>query len=175
MSTILVAAILVGAVVAICLLLISISNKQKFRKMNTLLNHFSQLGTLYGLSFSSQEVLNNNIIGLDGINRKLLFVTQKDDASFDDYVVSLSEVKNCTVKKHYGNIAPGELKNKKLGTFLERVTLHVELQNGKDPVEISFYNHIDNNIYQLADIEKKAERWMQIIQQMLKSSLKKIA
>jgi hypothetical protein len=143
--------------------------------MNQLLNRFSELGTAHNLSFSSQEVLNNCIIGLDGINRKLLILTQIDNTLFDDYVVDLDEVKNCTAKKHYGNIKPGDLKNKKLETYLERVALHFEFHNGKEPIEVAFYKHIENNVYHLADIEQKAEHWKQILTKMLKTSVKKIA
>jgi len=87
MSTIIVAAILVGAVIVIGGLLISVADKQKVKKRNQLLNRFSELGTIHNLSFSSQEVLNNSIIGLDGINRKILVLSQIDDALFDDQVV----------------------------------------------------------------------------------------
>ena len=175
MSTIIVAAILIGAIVAICLLLISIANKQKHKQMNQLLNRFSELGTSHNLSFSSQNVLNNCIIGLDGINRKLLALTQIDNTSFDDYVVDLDEVKNCTIKKHYGNIKPGDLKNKKLETYLERVSLHFDFHNGKEAIEVPFYEHAENSIYHLEDFEHRAEHWKQILTKMLKGSIKKIA
>ena len=175
MSTIIVAAILVGAIMAICLLLISIANKQKNKKMNQLLNRFSEFGTAHNLSFSSQQVLNNCIIGLDGINRKLLVLTQIDNTLFDDYVIDLDEVRNCTVKKHYGNIKPGDLKNKKLETYLERVALKFEFNNEKESIEVTFYNHIDNSVYQIAEIEQKALHWKQILTKMLKGPLMKSA
>ena len=88
MSTILVAAILVGSVVAICFLLISIHNKHKREAMNNLLKHFSQLGTENNLSFSSQEMLNNCVLGLDGINRKILVVT-KEDNFYGSFIIDL--------------------------------------------------------------------------------------
>jgi hypothetical protein len=173
MSTVLVAAILVGTVIAICLLFITITNKQKARKLNQLLNRFSELGTSHNLAFSSQEVLNNRIIGLDGINRKLLVLTQNDNQSFDDSVVNLDEVKNCTVSKIYSHINYGNVRNVNLEKYLERIVLHFEFTDIKDTVEIVFYSHIDNTIYQIEEMEQKAVYWKQILTKMLKDSIKK--
>jgi hypothetical protein len=175
MSTIIVSVILVGSIIAVCLLLISVAKKQKNKKMNQLLNRFNELGIVYNLSFSSQEFFNNTIIGLDGINRKLLVLEQTSNTGFDDYVLALDEVKNCTIMKHYGNINPGDLKNKHLETYLERIVLHFEFKTGTEPVEVGLYNHIDDNIYCLADIQRKAQHWQQILVKMLGGASKRIA
>jgi hypothetical protein len=168
MSSIIVAAVFTGVIIAICLLVIAIANKQKEKKMNQLMKRFSELGTAHNLSFSSQEVFNNSVIGLDGINRTLLILTHMDNISVDDYVVGLDEVKNCTVKKYYGNIKPGDLKKRKLQTFLERIALRFEFNDGKDPVEAALYNHTDNHGHHPGNIEKKARQWQQILSKMLK-------
>ena len=171
MSTVLVAAILVGTVIAICLLFITITNKQKAKKLNQLLNQFSKLGSSHNLAFSSQEVLNSSIIGLDGIKRKLMVLTQIDKHLFEDYVVNLDEVKNCTVNKIYSHVNYGNFKKVILEKHLERIALRFEFTNLKDPVEIAFYNHIDNNVYQIEEMEQKADYWKQILTKMLKDSL----
>src|SRR6478672_107713 len=103
MSTLFVATILVGSVVAICLFLISIHNKHKREAMNHLLNQFSRSGTENNLGFSSQEVLNNCVLGLDGVNRKILVVT-KQDHDYTSLIIDLNEVKSCVVKKMFGTI-----------------------------------------------------------------------
>jgi hypothetical protein len=164
MSTILVAAILVGSVVAICLLLISIHNKHKREVMNNLFKHFSQLGTENNLSFSSQEVLNHCVLGLDGINRKILVVT-KEDGFFSSFITDLNEVRNCSVKKIYGTIKVGDLKNHKLDQYLQKIVLHFEL-NRKPPVEIVFYKNFDNHVYETKELEQKAKHWEAILSKM---------
>ena len=173
MSTIIVATILVGTVIAICLLLIAIANKQKIKTMNQLLDRFSRLGTTHNLCFSSQEVLNKSVIGIDGIRRKVLVLTQVDDTSFTDRMLDLEEVKSCTLKKHYVNINAGDAKNKRLEAHLETVSLQFGFFDEKDRFEIVFYNHIDNNIYQLPGIEEKANHWQQIFTKMLGKPLQK--
>jgi hypothetical protein len=174
MSTIIVASILVGAVIVICGLLISVADKQKVKKRNQLLNRFSELGTIHNLSFSSQEVLNNSIIGLDGINRKILVLSQIDNSLFDDQVVDLNEVKNCTVKKYHVNIEADDAKNKRMEAYLEKLVLHFEFYTENEPVEVVFYNHIHHNIYHLADIEQKADYWRQILTKMLRRSVERV-
>jgi hypothetical protein len=120
--------------------------------------------------FSSQEIVNNRVIGLDGTNRKVLILTQIDTASFDHYVVNLDEVKDCTVKKHYGNIRYGGSKE----TYLESVSLHFNFHNKKEPIDMPFYEHIENNIYHAEDFEQRAGHWKEVLTKMLNGSLKKV-
>ena len=83
MSTIIVAASLVSVIIFISLILVSINNKQRQKRVTELLDHFSKLGTENNLSFSSQEILENCIIGLDGIQRKLLILKKIDEHEYD--------------------------------------------------------------------------------------------
>ena len=167
MSTLIVAAIIIGTIIAICYLLITIANKQKNKRMNTIMKQFSRLGTNYNLSFSSHEFLGNVIIGLDGINRKLLIL--EIDSMLRNKVIDLNEVKHCTVKKYYGSIKPGGLKSNKIESFLEKVCLNFELHKGMESNEIVFYNHIDNHAYQLSVLEQKATHWKEVLTKMLKA------
>ena len=174
MSTLIVVAVLIAAIIAICMLLLSIANKQKNKRMNKILKQFSQLGTHYNLSFSSQEVLSNVIIGLDGINRKIL-ILEVIDTSFNDHIIDLNEVKHCTVKKYYGNIKPEGLKHHSLESFLEKICLHFEFLNGRESKEIVFYNHMDNHTYQLSVLQQKALNWKDSFEKMLNVHVNKIA
>src|SRR5690348_8572319 len=99
MPTLLVSIILVGAVVAICLLLVWLDKKQKRKAMHQLLQTFSRTGSNHNLWFSSQEVLKDRAIGLDGIHRKILVLKRIDNLSFESFVIDLNEVKSCSVKK----------------------------------------------------------------------------
>jgi len=167
MSTLLVAAIIVVSIVSICLLLIGVHNKHKREAMNNLLNHFSQLGTQNNLSFSSQELLHDCILGLDGMNRKILVVTKKDD-SYGSFIVDLDEIQKCTVKKIYGTIAAGGLKTGKIEEYLEKISLHFELRR-KPSIEIVFYKNLDSHIYEAQELERKAKHWEAILSKMQKS------
>lgn len=172
MSTIIVAAILVGSVVAIFLLLISIHNKHKREAMNSILKHFRQLAVENGLSFSSQELLHHSILGLDGVNRKILIVT-KEDNYYSSFIIDLDQVKTCTVNKIYGTIKAGDLPKNKMEQYLEKITLHFEV-HGKAPAEIVFYQNFNNHIYDSQELEQKAKHWEAILSKMQRP-VKKIA
>ena len=164
MSTILVAGILVGSLAAICLLLVIIHNKHKREAMDSILKHFSQLGTENGMSFSGQELLHHCILGLDGVSRKILVVT-KEDKHYSSFIINLDEVKTCMVKKIYGTIDAGELKTHKLEQYLERIVLHFKFQT-RPPAEVVFYQNFHNHIYELPELEQKAKHWEAILSKM---------
>jgi hypothetical protein len=164
MSTIIIAAIIICSIVSVCVLLVSIHNKEKRIAMNNILKYFNQLGKENGLSFSGNEFLKNCIIGLDGLNRKLLVVT-KEDGYYGSILIDLKLVKNCSVKKIFGSINRGGLKSNKLEEFLEKIILHFEIYN-KPSVDIVFYTHFENHIYESIDLEKKARHWETILSKM---------
>jgi len=172
MSTLIVAVIIIGFVAAICLLLISIHNKHKREAMNNLLKHFSQLATENNLIFSKQEVLNTCVVALDGTNRKILVVT-KEDSFYGSFIIDLDEVNICTVKKVYGTIKAGDLKDDKLDQHLEKIVLQFTLDN-KPSIEIEFYHHYHNHMYEMPELVQKAKQWGAMLSKMLKP-LKQIA
>lgn len=166
MSTIIVAAILVGSIVALFLLLASIDNKQKRKRLNQLRHRLSQSGSNNNMTFSSQEILKHSVLALDGLQRKLLVLNEIDKDKFDDFVIDLREIKTCFVKKHYGNARPG-LKKIRPELYLERIVLRFEFNNAKQPIELLFYRHILDNVNQLEELEQKAKHWEAILSKML--------
>jgi len=168
--------ILLSAAAFLCYgLLTAIRNRQKRRKMKRLLDYFSRLGSKYELTFSSQEVLRNCIIGLDGVQRKLLVLNGTNSGSLTEYVIDLNQVSNCSVKKQYGRIHVNGLRKRKLEHYLERMTLHFRFLLEKQPADISFFKQAENNISELRTLEDKAEKWKAILSKMLPVSLKKSA
>lgn len=165
MSSLIIAAILLGFVAAICLLLIGIHKKNKQEAMNKLLNQFNQLATENNLRFSSQEILNHLVLGLDGINRKILVVTV-EDKNYRSFLIDMREVKNCSVKKIFGTIKAGDLKHHKLEQYLEKIVLNFELYR-EPPVEILFYRNIVNHIYEMQELEQKAKHWETVLFKMI--------
>jgi len=136
--------------------------------MNNLFRHFSQLGTQNNLNFSSQELLHNCILGLDGVNRKILVVTREDNF-YSSFIVDLDEIKKCTVIKVYGTIAAGSLKAGRIEQYLEKIALNFEL-HGKPSIEIVFYKNLDSHIYEAQELEQKAKHWETILSKMQRSA-----
>jgi hypothetical protein len=107
MPTIIVAVILICLIAAVTLTLIAISNKDREKNTLKLLNLFSGVAMQTNLSFSSQEILDNALIGLDGIQRKLLVITKIEDDKHDSLLIDLNDVKSCNMKKLYKNVNVG--------------------------------------------------------------------
>jgi len=175
MSTLIVAAILLGIVTGICLLLITIDKRVKQKHMNQLLYRIQALGAKHQLTFSSQELLKNYVIGLDGVHRKLTVIHAPDTTKCDAAVVDLAEVKRCSVKKQYGTISGGALKQQKLDSYLEQIVLCLELKDEKDTVEIPFYQAIANHAGESLELEQKAKRWEVILSKLVDTPVQKTA
>lgn len=143
--------------------------------MKRLLDYFSRLGSKYNLSFSSQEVLRNCIIGLDGVQRKLLVLNGINKGVLTEHVIDLNQVANCSVKKQYGHIRVNGLRKRRLEQYLENMTLHFKFLPEKPPTEIPFFKQAEDNISELSELENKAEKWKVILSKMLPVSLKKSA
>jgi len=175
MSTIIVAAILISVIVSISLFLVSINNKHRQKKTTELLNHFSKLGTENNLSFSSQEILENCIIGLDGIQRKLLILKQIDEDNYDSLLLDLNEVKSCSKKKIYRSVNIGTTKREKFDNHLDKIVLAFEFTDNRQPIHILFFESIANHIFTMSELEQKAKKWEVILSKMVKHNSKKIA
>jgi len=173
MSTIFVAAVLVGIVAAICFLVVRLDKKQRRNALNQLLHAFHKAGSERNLTFSSQEMLKDSIIGLDGVHRKLLVLERTADGVLKSFVIDLNEVKSCAVRKAYGTTSGGDQGAGKPEQYLQTISLHFKLDDGP-PADVFFYKHFENNIYQMAELESKAKHWEVVLTKML-SPMKKAA
>jgi hypothetical protein len=172
MSALIIAFILVGSLIAICFILIMLHNKHKRQATNDLLKFFSQAGTENKLSFSGQEVLTNGVLGLDGIQRQVLFVA-RENTGYSTTIIDMNEVKNCSVKKVYGAIETNGLKNNQPEHYLERIVLNFDIEE-RPSVEIAFFRHFENHIYETLELEQKAKHWESVLSKM-KPSLKTVS
>jgi hypothetical protein len=175
MSTVFVAVALLGFIVLVTLLFTTIEKRKKRASMNQFLNRFIELGSLNNLTFSSQEILKDAAIGLDGIHRRLLVLYGNHETTFRHRLFHLSDVATCSVKKQYATVnAPGS-KNNTVDQYLEKIMLRFEMKSGEEPVEVNFYHHVTCDVYEIKDMAEKAKHWEAILSKMLKSPLKAVA
>lgn len=175
MSTLIIIALVVGTILLVCWLFIAIERKRKRKEQHQLMHQLSEAGSANSLSFSSQEILRRNIIGVDGLHRKLLVVTVMDDGRCDGVVIHLDQVKNCCVKKHYGPINADDMHLKRLEDHLQRVVLQFELNTGEPPIAVTFYDQADNPVHECGELERRARDWETILSKMLKAPAQKRA
>jgi hypothetical protein len=174
MSTIVVAFIIIAVIIAVCYFLIYTTKRHAQKKTGKLLLLSSETGSKYNLSFSSQEILKNRVIGLDGISRKLLVIEHNTDEN-DYTIIDLQDVKSCAVKKNYISVNMGDEKNKKMEEFLSAIVLQFNFRNGKEPFVLPFYESIANHVYEMKELEDKAKDWEAMLLKMLWNETKERA
>jgi hypothetical protein len=152
---------------------ISIMNKEKFANMKQLLNYLTRLGSRYNLTLSHQEVGKSYIIGLDGVQKKLLVVSGFLKGRLHHQLIDLNEVISCSVKKYYGKINVNGLKNRALNQYLNKIDLQLEFHSKKQPADILFYKRTENDLRELPELELKARKWMELLSEIIPGSLKK--
>ena len=165
MSTIIVALIALTGVIIILLVLIN-GKKRSRGRLNELLRSFSDSAIKNNLSISGQEVINDSMIGLDAVNRKLLVVNKTKDNLFDNVVIDLTEVEQCKVASVSGVIDYGSSKNSKLDQLLEKIVLRFSFNSGNRSYDFPFYTYNDS-LYQLQDLQAKAKQWEAYIKPLL--------
>ncbi|HJS54446.1 MAG TPA: hypothetical protein VJ765_07885 [Chitinophagaceae bacterium] len=122
----------------------------------------SGLGTRLNLSFSSQLVFGNKIIALDGIKKRLL-VLDTDKELNQPYVIDLNSLAAVSVKKSYGSIGQGQLKNKGIEEFLKRIDLQFEFNNKNEPIVLSFYDCEIDDQRDRPKLIRNAKNWQMIL------------
>jgi hypothetical protein len=131
--------------------------KDKYRQM-------SELGSKLNLAFSSHMSLNNKIIAMDGVKKKLLVMDNNDTVSVHT-IIDLNEVRAISVKKNYSSIKPGELKKRGMDEFLEKIYLQFESE--EKTVAVPFYELGKNNFTDLPKLERNARTWQMILMKMI--------
>lgn len=125
----------------------------------------SKLGSMFNLSFSSHELLEERIFGFDGIKRKVLVVEEKNGAN-SSYIIELDKVKSVSVKTVYESIKPDDLRKRRLEEFLKTMHLQFEFADGREAVELPFFEYKKNSIEDLPLLERKTKNWKMIFSKM---------
>lgn len=175
MSTIAFSVLIVLFVVFLFIGLIYINNNQKKKAVTVLLERLSKSGAQNNLTFSSQELLSDAVIGFDAMRLKVLVLHQDNEAACEWHLIDLELVKNCSVKKIYKPFYEGTSNKKAIENYLDKIILLFEFTDNQEPIEINFYRHISNNIYEMQELEHKAKKWETMLLQMTGNKLRQIA
>jgi hypothetical protein len=172
METIVEMVILIFVVIGLSLTISAIANNRKRKNEERLFSAFSQLGTDNNLSFTSQELLGNRLIGLDGLKRKLLFIEAKD-GKYNSLIIDIDKTKSCIVKRKY---MPFNFGGKRLSPeeYLEKICLQCE-GTDNSVVEVAFYVFHNDDISDRTALEQKAKDWEAILSKMIIKEHTKIA
>lgn len=156
-------ALMLLASCAIILTVLAVRKKRKRVRIEKLLLQFSQLGSDNNLSFTSQEILHNSIIGLDGLKRKIVFL-QETNGIYQWLIVDLNTVNHCSLKLNYRGFRSGRKRNS--GVYFEKLLLQFE-SNDNQLIDVPFYAHPGIKLSTRRQLEQKARYWEAIISKMV--------
>lgn len=156
MSNIFAALLVISVAISLSLLFVLLHNRRRYRKLNELLVRFDRLGVENKLTISNQEIIKPSVIGLDRVNKKLLFVKRINNEKYEAAVVDLNEVKSAGVKRIKHSTA-GE--KHWLGGSPEKIVLQLEFAGDKPPIRLPFYTYLDNHILDIPQLESRAKDW----------------
>jgi hypothetical protein len=125
----------------------------------------SELGTRLNLSFSSQLEIGDKIIALDG-NKKCLLVLETKKESTQPYIIDLDKVAAVSVKKSYGKINQGSLRNKAMEEFLTRIDLQFEFTDETNTMVLPFYDSQADDRKDRPKLDRNAKNWQMILSKM---------
>jgi hypothetical protein len=149
------------------------NNQLKTRK-RSLLSFFSHTAALHNISFTSQEILRDMALGLDGPKRKVLVVEEKGE-TFDTHIIDLTQVNTCKVKKIYAAIDINKYKRNRPEEYLKSIALAFEFKTDRSPVVAHFYRNATNSIYEIPELEARVRNWETMLSKMLQNKGEKIS
>jgi hypothetical protein len=135
--------------------------RQKRLAAKSLRQRFIALGIQHGLNFSSQEMLGDGMIGLDGQQRRLLVLASVAAGVFRSEIISLNEVQSCSLVRYH---------HEQQGSRPAAVHLQLTLPH-RLPVEIVFYEEGRDKKNHWKELENKARQWEVLLGKMRKPFL----
>jgi hypothetical protein len=166
MSHLFIALLIVLTVTGILLILVIMHNNQIKSGRNSMLSFFRDIASVHNLSFTGQEVLRALVIGLDGPNRKLVIVEEKNQ-TYDPLIIDLGEVIACRIKKVYTAIHSNDYKRNRPEDYLKSIALELDLKSRKTPVVVFFYRNEHNSIHEIRELETRVRNWETMLSKML--------
>jgi len=154
------------ATVTLCLSIFSCFITNEKKKKEKLFFRLSQEGTANNLTFCSQEILQNKVIGIDGIHRKIM-ILERIKNSYNCSIICLDEVQHCELVTSDGFLNTSNLRRFEIEKSLAAIELQFEFKNQAQPASITFYDSLSNSKRELALLKAKAEYWSVMLSKML--------
>ncbi len=136
------------------------------KKKEHLLRKLCREGAAHDLIFCSQEILQNKVMGFDGIHRKIMILEKKKKA-YQCSTISLDEVHDCQLVTHSGSPQKGYHERSNSGHRAATLELLFEFNNHSRPASIIFSNGLINSTREFVLLKAKATYWCVMFSKML--------
>ncbi|HET7119306.1 MAG TPA: hypothetical protein VFI29_22615 [Hanamia sp.] len=154
------------AVVSLFYVLIPFFTSTSKRRIENLVRKLNLEGAANNLTFCSQEILQNKVIGIDGIHKKIMVLEKKSDGYYSS-IISLDEVHDCQLVTKSGSINSSNLKKFSVTNQPSTLELQFDFNNHTQPASIIFSNGSINSKKEFAFLKAKAEYWCTMFTKML--------
>ena len=162
MSTIFMAILILAVTIILPWILITRHKKNLREQERGNFRRFSTAGTERQLSFSRQEIIQNKIIGFDGI-QQVLMIAELDN-NYDIICIAVKELTACRIEKIYYTTGETAIDKEKI---LKEINLMFHFYDNREPVYVVFYNNHNDSIYVMTDMETKAKEWQTAISRLI--------
>lgn len=127
--------------------------KHRKKKMNQqkLLKQFENFVIKHQLTIDKKQLLHRNIIGIDRLNKKLVFLDNRSEPAIFS-VINLEDLCHCDL-----------IKQKNLSDHISRISLLCICKNDLTDLEIPFYDEFNDHIFKMMRLFKKAHYWQKTI------------
>ncbi len=163
MSTLIVSLVIIAVIVLLIMGFAYLNKRSRKAKEQKFIDLFNKAGEEHGLYFSSQEVLHNKIIGLDGIHRKFVVVNENEISR----VISLDDVKKCSMQKHLETYKRADEKSSGYEMFVKSIFLQFDFKDKRPAETIVFFDNLLQPHAEEIIMESKSKAWEIILSKMI--------
>ncbi len=145
------------------------------KKKEDMVRKLCREGAAHDLIFCSQEILQNKVMGIDGIHRKIM-ILEKTKKTYHCSTISLDEVHDCRLVTQSNLMTMDTNKNVRVNARpATTLALQFEFNNNSQPASIIFSNGLITPGRELDFLKAKAESWCAIFSKMLNKPIEVMA
>ena len=151
--TVYIALFMIGGLVLFVILVSWISRYKRKERKRKLLHEFDEFALKNHLTIDKKQTLNKNMIGLDRLNMKLVFIDNTEMPQ-KIHLVNLYDLADCRLIKqtHKGN------------EHISKISLQcIFKQKNRPELILPVYNELNDNLYEMMRLSKKASYWEKTI------------
>lgn len=152
-STAYIAASLIITLILIGVILSWYNKKKKRKERDMLTKEFNEFAIRNNLAIDKKQTLNKNMIGIDRMNFKLIFLDRSTDPQ-EFHLIDLQELSDCRLIKQ---------KNHSNGHISHIFLQCIFNDKNKNDISLPFYNEINDDLFQMLRLSKKASYWVKSI------------
>jgi hypothetical protein len=138
------------------------------KRRKQLLADLKKICSHFKLNFSKVEVVRKSAFALDTAKKKLLLLNENDPYF---KTIDLRNVDGCAIKVDYGRINAGDLDEREMNNFIDKVQLQISHLDPAKSVNIGFYDTEEDNVSELQELIDRATQWKDKISAMIPSKL----